>query len=254
MSNAICKWKKLNEDAHVVCEEALKRIVAITPRDPFIDISSAYLQKGTETLAAVNVLYKYGHEEPAQALVRVLFELRINFDSFMRLIDEDMKRAIQLISDSMMLEKIKQARVSGFEYLPDDLRELLEKHEIEIASRYEQGELRQIRRYGFTGLSIEQRAAEVGHKEAYALVYRNFSRNVHSTDYLESYLKAGVFSIEHEEDYIESRDSIAQYVSHFCAVGMAEIANALFRLGLNTELDDLGKRQQVIKEDEKAGN
>lgn len=248
MSPTVNAWLQLNRDARRVCKEAVGRMLAHQRRDSFVDICGAFLQKGTETFSAVNVLYAHHLEEPAQALIRILFELRINFDCLLTMARSDVKNAVLRVVDSMMLEKIKQARASGFIGMPPEMQQNLEKYEKEIASRYEAAELRQLRKYGFTGLPIEQRASMTGHETAYSVVYRNFSRNIHSTDYVESYTKAGFHAAPEYAEYIESRDSVAQYVAHFSAVGMVEFANRVFGLELDKELNELGLRQKKIKD------
>lgn len=247
-------WLRLNQDAQSVCKEAVSRMLAIENRDIFTDICRAFLQKASETFQAVNTLYTQHLEEPAQALIRVLLELRINFDCFMEMASQDTKKTVMRLVDSLVLEKVKQARSSGFVGLPQWLQQILEEDEQNVASRYTQQELKHLRKYGFTGLPIEQRASMTDHEHevAYNLVYRNFSRNIHSTDYHESILKDFKYSTPMDTEYIESRDRIAQYTAHFSAVGMVEFANGLFGLNLDKELDDLGKRQQQIKEGKKV--
>ena len=252
MSSVMNAWLRLNQDAQRVCQEAVGRMLTHETRDEFVNICRAFLHKGTEILQAVNTLYAQHLEEPAQALIRILFELRINFDCFITMASQDTKNTVIRVIDSMLLEKVKQARTSGFVGLPAEFKRILEEDEQEMASRYTEKEFKRLRKYGFTGLPIEQRASLTGHEEAYNVVYRNFSRNIHSTDYVESYMKIGLYSTSMDKEYIESRDSIAQYTAHFSAVGMMEFANGLFGLNLDKELDDLGKRQQQIKEGKKV--
>ena len=104
-----------------------------------------------------------------------------------------------------------------------------------------------MRKHGFTGIPIEQRASLTGHEAAYSVVYRNFSRNIHSTDYMESYLKSEIYDLSDQAEYLVSRDVVAHYTAHFSAVGMAEIVNHMFSLGFEEQLDALGTRQKEIK-------
>lgn len=205
------------------------------------------MTKATETLSAVNVLYAHNLEEPAQALIRILFELRINFDCFRQMAAKDPRDAFSRLRDSMMLEKIKQARAASFMGIPDEMIKNLENDEQEIASRYAPEDLNRMRKHGFTGVPIEQRASLTGHEGAYSVVYRNFSRNVHSTDYMESYLKSAIYDVPNQAEYLESRDVVAHYTAHFSAVGMVEIINHMFSLGFDEQLDVLGLRQKEIK-------
>jgi hypothetical protein len=254
VSRIVEEWKVINRDLRRVCQALVEKLLGRGEKDPFIAIAGAFLHKATETLSGVNVLYANRLEEPAQALVRVLFELRINFDCFLKMAHDDLPGVCARVRDSMMLEKVKQARASGFGGIPDELRAAIEKDERDIEARYSPGEFARLRKHGFTGVPIEQRAALTGHEVAYSVVYRNFSRNVHSTDYVESYIKAGIYKGDDDPKYYESRDVVAHYTAHFSAAGMAEFANHVFKLGFDRELLKLGQRQQAIKKRDIEGH
>lgn len=247
MSRAVNEWMQLNRQAKRACADALTKLVAKTEGEPFGQVSAAFLHKATETLSSVNVLYAHGLQEPAQGLIRVLLELRINFDCLLHMAQADLRGALQRVADSMMLEKIKQARASDYRGIPNDLREKLDQEEGSIDARYSAEELNRIKKHGFTGVPIEQRANLTGHEEAYAVVYRSFSRNIHSTDYVESYYKAGIMGLSADAEYVKRRDVVAHYTAHFAAVGMMEFVNHLFSLKMEKEIEYLGKRQAEIK-------
>lgn len=246
MDPEVQAWINLNKDAEQVAKKACARMSKIE-RDPFVEMSQAFLSKASQTLSAINVLYESHLEEPAQALIRILFELRVNFDYFLQMAQKNPAQAVERVFDSMMLEKAKQARASGFVDFPNEMKESLEKREREISSKYSRNNLQQIRRHGFTGLSIEQRAKQTGHEGAYNIVYRNFSRNVHATDYMESYLREGIYNEDDIFSYRASRDIAAHYTAHFSAIGMVEKANHFFSLQIEKEIIDLGTRQTEIK-------
>ena len=247
MSRVVNAWVQLNRDARKVCRGVLDALLEQEGNDASRHVCGAFMTKATETLSAVNVLYAHHLEEPAQALIRVLFELRINFDCFRIMAAKDPHDAFSRLRDSMMLEKIKQARAAEFMGIPEEMIKNLENDEKDIASRYSTDDLNRMRKHGFTGVPIEQRASLTGHEAAYAVVYRNFSRNVHSTDYMESYLKSEIYDVSGQTEYLASRDVAAQYTAHFSAVGMAEVVNHMFSLGFDVELDQLGLRQKEIK-------
>lgn len=248
MKNKVELWKELNHDALQLCREILNKLRTQGPNDIFAHIYGAFLHKAIETLAAVNVLYETSLEEQAQILVRVLFELRITFDCFLHMASKNTAAdACRRVIDSMMLEKIKQARASDFVGIPSEVKQNLEKVEDEIKLRYSPEDVNRMRKHGFTGLPIEQRASMTGHEQAYSIVYRNFSRNVHSTDYVENYLKTGIYKVDDWDEYRGHRDVAAHYTAHFAAVGMVAFANHVFHLGFEKELGELGKRQQLIK-------
>jgi len=248
MSRIVSEWAHLNRQAKRACSDALKRLTEkASGGDPVAQISGAFLHKAAETLNAVNVLYAHGMEEPAQGLIRILFELRINFDCFLRMLHKDPRGACQRVADSMMLEKIKQARASEFAGMPEELKDQLAADEKEISARYDADDLKRLRTHGFTGAPVEQRANMTGHAVPYQVMYRNFSRNIHSTDYMESYLKAGLIGMKHDQSYLDSRDIVAHYTAHFSAVGILEFANHVFDLEMEKDIEYLGRRQAEIK-------
>lgn len=242
------KWKKLNWELYRASErvsDCLARITVESPEDVFANIARGFVEKSTRTLKSVNILYDSHLEEQAQVLVRVLFELRLNFDCFIKLTSEDLATACRRVLDAMMLEKIKQLRDPGFSGIADYALEVYEDAEKRITETYGLAERRNMAKYGFTGRSIEGRARLTGHEQAYSIVYRNFSRNVHSTDYLEHSLQ--LIDVDRDE-YLESRDVVGLYTAHFSTGGIAELANAVFDCGLEQELDEIGLRQRELKD------
>lgn len=241
------QWKALNWKLYKICDKICGCLaLRIRGHEPkaFVDISYGFVLKATRTLQAVNILYDNNLNEQAQVLVRVLFELRLNFDCFLIMTKNDMRSACQRVVDGMMLEKIKHMRASGFAGVSEDLRKLYDKAGREINVRYSEKELKRIAKHGFTGMSIEDRSRFTGHEEAYNIVYRSFSRNVHSTDYVEHSLD---LVPELKEGYVESRDVVSLYTAHFSAGGIAEFANFVFNCGFEHELDAIGIEQQKIK-------
>lgn len=241
------KWKQLNWDLFTVCAAIEKRVGAFAdskPIDPSLRIGLMFVSKNARTLNGVCLLYDNALEEQAQVLVRVLFELRLNFDCFRRMAAADLQSASRRVMDAMMLEKLRQQRASDFAGTPAEVRAALEEAEAKIGSRYSVSELKKLTRHGFTGMSIEERAKFTGHAEAYNIVYRNFSRNAHSTDYTEHMLD---IAAEDMDEYLFSRDIVGLYTAHFSAGGIAESANLDFKCGLNTELDRIGIRQKELK-------
>jgi hypothetical protein len=55
------------------------------------------------------------------------------------------------------------------------------EREKEIIAKYGKGTADKMRRNGFTGLSAEERAKQVGLSTEYNIVSRNFSRNIQPT-------------------------------------------------------------------------
>lgn len=247
-------WIELNKELQTVCENMMFHLSQRAKADKFTSwelIILGYFKKSTQALKAVNMLMEHGLWEQAQILARVLFELRVNVDCFVIMAAKDDVGVVHRVLDSMMLEKIKQLRASnyaGLEMMPGGpTRQDFEKVLKDIQSRYPTSEIGKMQKYGFTGLSIESRAKLAGHEEAYHIVYRNFSRNVHSTDYVEYLGGSHVFGEDFNKEYIDSRDVVTLYVAHFSAGGVAEFTNFALRCGMKAELDRIGRAQKKLR-------
>lgn len=211
----------------------------------------AFLTKATHTLRAILLLYDAGLCHEAQSLIRVAFEVRITFDAFLALLKRDPRDACHRVVDSMMLEKIKQQRASGFKGhdlvpgapSPADL----EKAEEVLANRYGPSELAKLRKHGFSGMNVEQRARQSQRSATYDIVYRNFSRNVHSSDFMELLMldDADVLGAG-RADYVENRDEVACNVAFDSCAFVAGSTNDLFRLGRRRKLLGLVTRWKQL--------
>jgi len=205
---------------------------------------TAFAMKAAQTARGIVVLYQNGLALEAQSLVRTLFEVHVSFDAFLRLLQKDPKVACHRLSDAMMLEKIKQQRTSrfaGHELVagapgPEELAQ----KEREIASRYSAPELKSLRKNGFSGLSIEDRARQAGCEEYYDIVFRNFSRNVHGSDFNELMLANDPAMLEDRRvDFLESRDRVALDAAFIALWSVADQVNRGFRLGQERRLSKL---------------
>ena len=85
-----------------------------------------------------------------------------------------------------------------------------------------------MRRFGFSGLSVEGRAKELGLNDLYNIVYRNFSRNVHGTDYMEHIRARGMGAASRWPDYEDLRDHVALSTAITCLWQMANLVNSRF--------------------------
>lgn len=108
------KWDELIAYLAVPCNVLNEKISARDKRDISARILLAVFQKGIDTLRAIQLLYSASFPIQAQVLVRVLIELRMDLEIFLRLLDENPEQAALRILDTMMLEKIKQQRQSYF--------------------------------------------------------------------------------------------------------------------------------------------
>jgi hypothetical protein len=215
------KWDKLLEMVMVICR-VLLNTTSSAPHtgSAQIRILAAMFCKGFDTLRAIQLLYNADLPIQAQALIRILFEIRVDTEIFLRLCAKDPVEAGGRVLDAMMLQKISQQRQSNFvghdlvsgAPTPEELLQaekiLIEKHGKDIAQK--------LRRNGFSGLSIEDRAKQVGLSGLYNIVYRNFSRNVHNTDYMEHLALQGVGKPERWNQYRDIRDHIALSTAISC--------------------------------------
>ena len=107
-----------------------------------------------------------------------------------------------------------------------------------------------MRKHGFSGLNVEQRARQAGLSSLYDIVYRNFSRNVHSTDLTELTLfnDPQMVKLIPFSDYTESRDFIGCDVAFLSAFGIAEAINGTFQLNFDRRLKRVISRKEKFKE------
>ena len=103
-------YLKLLRSLFRVSNETIETMIA-NPRRGDVAFQNilAFLIKGTQTLQGILVLYKQQLHHEAQALVRIIFELNVTFEAFVRLLRKDPVDACKRFLDSIMLEKIKQA-------------------------------------------------------------------------------------------------------------------------------------------------
>ncbi|MCH7499274.1 MAG: hypothetical protein IH886_04590 [Nitrospinae bacterium] len=245
--NQIDHLKSFSRELNLICNKVCKSINSKQDTDPFRAISLGFVTKCDKTLKAVNLLYDNNLPEPAQILVRVLLELSLNYECFLKMSDDDIINTCHRVLDSMMLATIKQAHASNFNGVSDELRQHLKVSEQLIKDRYIDSEINKMKKYGFTGLSIEQRAHLTKKEDQYNVVFRNFSRNVHSTDYAEGFIAQGRWG--DFDDYLNSRDVISLETSIFSALEINLCANIIFKCKLNLELNSFLEKYQDYKKD-----
>ena len=212
-----------------------------------------FLKKGTTTLEGILLLYKQHLPHEAQVLVRVIFELNVTFEAFVRLLRKDPQGACDRFRDSVMLEKIKQAGTSnlmGPEFVPDALtQDVLSANGQEIAERYDPQELEKIKKNGFSGLNVEQRARQADQTKYYNLVYRNFSRNTHSTDFIEhlhmiSNTNASMIKTTYPT---LARNMVAYDVTFMSSIGITTMVEDIYHYGFDVKLRRLKARRDKLR-------
>jgi len=237
-----------------ISEKIIETMIANPRRgDVPFQIILAFLIKGTHTLQGILILYKQNLPHEAQALIRVIFELNVTFEAFVHLLRKDPEGACRRLLDSVMLEKIKQVRASNFlglEFVPDaPTREILLANEEEIVGRYDSKELNKIKKYGFSGLSVEQRARQAKYTHFYDVVYRNFSRNIHSTDFIEHFqiiskTKASMFKTTYPT---LERNLVAYDVTFMSSLGIVAMVDDIFHYGFDVKLRRLKARRDKLR-------
>jgi len=147
-------------------------------------ILRAFYRKGVNTFASIELLKRSRLIEESWILLRVRLESHINFFYFLK---NDPAEMTQRYSDGIMIDKLKFLHsVSFFDgeapwastFSPGEWRDF----ENEIKGRYTTAEYNAVKRNGFTGLSAENRAKDVGLVSMYDKCYRIASRNIHLFD------------------------------------------------------------------------
>lgn len=236
------RWQELMARLAAICGELNVGVAANVEDNVTTRIVQGLFGKGLDTYRGISVLYANGLSIQAQVLVRVLLEVRIDLEIFVRLTAEDPPRAARRILDAMMLEKVRQQRQTDFRGLElvdgAPTREALLDFEKKLIEQYGKATARAMRRHGFSGLSVEDRANELGLSDLYDVVYRNFSRNVHGTDYMEHLGGQGVGDTGEWLEFEDLRDHVALSTAVTCLWQMARMINSLFGHELDVELKE----------------
>ena len=214
-------WDELLGALIEICEPLLERMSIVPIGHVSVRIIDAMFLKSVDTLRAVRLLYSSGLPIQAQALIRVLLEVRIDIELFMRACVADPVAASRKVLVAMMLQKISQQRQSNFLGLSSvpgaPSRERMLEDEKARIRQYGKETAEKMRRNGFSGLSIEERARQVGLSTEYNIVYRNFSRNIRNTDYSEHLADRGAVDEQRWQLYRDVRDDTALSTAIACA-------------------------------------
>jgi hypothetical protein len=249
--NALTQYRPVLLSLLRLCKEMRRDLRQYPRKDVPKDFILAFLTKAIQTLEAILLLQKNTLFHEAQVLIRVAFELCVTFDAFARLLGRNPRDACMRVLDCINLEKLKQQRASDFK--GHDLAagapspKEWEDIEREIASRHSEAELGAMRKYGFSGRSAEGRARDAGLADVYNVVYRNFSRNVHSVDLSELLMLNDPSLLRyHRADYFESRNGVTCDVASISAIEIAARVNVIFQLGFDRRLQrHMARRERV---------
>ncbi len=239
-------WIAVNKDLASVGRRIVGYLTgADGKKHPQNNVLAGFSRKAANTLDAIQLLVDHKHWEEAQVLTRVLFELRATFACFWEMFTDDDVAATQRIFDCMMLDKFKQIRTVNRKDFDDAVDRDSWETEIEgIESRYDPDDLERMKKHGFTGKSVEQRCRHANLAHVYEIIYRNFSRNVHSTDFIEQ-VGNSVFDDDPQyNDYLESRNTTMLYVANFSAGGVLVCTDVCDMFA--QEFAELKQRQKTL--------
>src|SRR5947207_1050452 len=108
------EWDELLGALIEICEPLLERMSIVPIEHGPVRIIDAMFLKSVDTLRAVRLLYSSGLPAQAQALIRILLEVRMDIELFMRACAGDPAAVARKLLDAMWLQKISQQRQSNF--------------------------------------------------------------------------------------------------------------------------------------------
>jgi hypothetical protein len=91
---------------------------------------------------------------------------------------------------------------------------------------------------------------KTGHSEEYNIIYRNFSRNVHNNDLIESFLQIGAYKAKDYELMRYSRDLLSMETSFNTICCLMDKINSIYSLGFEKKIDDLIVERKNINMEE----
>jgi hypothetical protein len=175
--------RKLNKRLLVVAisldSESRKHTIAHTPPGRIL---TSFYRKAVRTSRGIQSLKGETLIEEAWILLRVLLETNVNFFYFLN----DPVLMCQRYADASILDKLKHLREANF-YEGTSLASLCSRDEWmaleeQIRKNYTENQFKALQRNGFSGLSFEKRAKDVGLEKMYNVCYRISSRSVHMFD------------------------------------------------------------------------
>ena len=198
---------RLNEQLLRVSDGLLLRasrhLIAPTPQGRIL---LALFRKAVNTFRAMQLLKGEHLIEESWVLLRVLLENHIDI---LYLLENDTTALTQRWADASILDKLKYLREVDF-YDGTTLQNMVNRQEwknleTEIRSRYSEKDFRALRKHGYSGISVQQRAEHVGMANHYQNLYRIASRSVHKFDPSETQLMDYLQHTDAADDLLASR-------------------------------------------------
>lgn len=194
-----------------------------------------YALKATDLFESILILRKHGQNESSQALIRALVELNLKFTALLSILsNSDADKDIILDSFRLMRHKsVKEQMENGL--IPEDTWKDFEQECAPLFEKYDKKTVNTLKSHGFSKKGLKDLAKEQGKTHWYQILYRNFSRNVHSDDLYEylmrNFAEDGAF-----DEYLLIRDDTAVSATHDCFLYFIEVLNEVFQLNLDNEL------------------
>jgi hypothetical protein len=230
-----------------------KHPVAKTPQGR---IMVALFRKSVNSFRAIQRLKADRLIEESWILLRVLLEAHINLNYFLK---NDPTAMTQRWADASRLDKLKYMKEVNF-FEGTDLahmgnRKAWEQFEEEVKTRYTSAELHAIKKYGYSGFSVQKRAEAVHLASMYSHCYRIASRSVHNFDPAETglmdYLKDDQTQIELMKSRRETLESTQNMLLGRLSFMMSEVVDDILMTG-ELMLLGLGYEKYRDKKDGKS--
>lgn len=204
-----------------------------------------FTRKVTRLIEALCLLVREDYTEESQILARALLETKFAFDYIVQN-KKEYDKIFQRFMDSLMLDKLKQIKATNYVICTDkETKESYSKIESEISSRYSHEEIVNLRRYGFTEMSIKNLADATGNSKLYDLGYRFYSRNTHLTDGNEHLIQF-IMSDRSISEYEKSRFKMILEVIFVCAQSVLKGVNNWLGEPIKLSKKNSKKKQYVI--------
>ncbi len=236
----------LNMELKTLARVLVSRMLLSLPPDTGVvtRIHVALTHKATDLFDSILQLQKLQLMEPAQALIRCLFETNLKFGYFVRLVEEKgHEYASQLVMDSLIIMKHRDA-VQQDALDADNIS--FQELAATIKEKYSEGEIKKIQKNGFSMQSVEELAKLEDKKEFYNIMYRNFSRNVHANDFAEYFFHQGIMDVDEQT---KRRNNAALILSHLSLAQIITYMNEMYDLGCTDALEKIEKKYSAIQSD-----
>jgi len=200
-------------------------------------------EKAIDLVDGIIRLHQANLDECSQALIRILFETHLKYIHFANLMvstsEEDASlfvfETIILMREKSALEQDKVISDANFTKQLGNLEQLHEKYS---------SDLKNIKKHGFLLDNVENIARKYNKILEYQIMYRSFSRNVHTNDFVEYLQKNGRLKTD---DYIETRNTTAFNFVLRIFIEMMTHMNHIFSLGMSKELQKIQEEYKRLQ-------